>query len=148
MPVHVTVSGTRVGMTKCQREACTRLLRELPHDVEFHHGDCRGVDAEFHNLVYQIRGSVTLLHIHPPTLDKDRAFCKPEQMSTTVYDTRDYIKRNRAMVDACNVVYAFPKSRVEQKRGSGTWATIRYAKKVGKPCHVVFPCGECESSAS
>ena len=141
---HVTASGTRVGMTKSQGETCVRLLRELPPGAEFHHGDCKGVDAEFHNLVRQTVGSATLIHIHPPTLKKDRAFCESEPVSTVVYDAKDYLKRNHVMVDACNVVFAFPRSRVEQNRGSGTWAVIRYAKKTGKKCVLVFPCGDTE----
>jgi hypothetical protein len=137
---HVTVSGTRVGMTKRQLDYCASLLRELPHGTEFHHGDCKGLDAEFDCLVRERCGSDRYrIHIHPPTLSKDRAFCKSDEDYVVLHDTKDYLKRNRVMVDACHIVYAFPKSRVEQKRGSGTWAVIRYAKKIGKPCQIVFP---------
>jgi len=35
-----------------------------------------------------------------------------------------------------------PKGKVEEWRGSGTWATIRYARKVGKPVTIIYPDGE------
>lgn len=47
----------------------------------------------------------------------------------------DYLDRNREMVDGADVLIAFPKTAEEETR-SGTWATIRYARKVGVEVHL------------
>lgn len=54
--------------------------------------------------------------------------------------TSAYLVRDHAMVDMVaedGVLLAFPRTPVEQRRGSGTWATIRYARKVGVPVIMV-----------
>lgn len=42
-----------------------------------------------------------------------------------------YMKRNDALVGACDALMAFPKTNKEEKR-SGTWATIRRAQRSRK----------------
>jgi len=56
-----------------------------------------------------------------------------------VLPSEEYLVRNHDIVDAVDKMYAFPKEIEEQWRGSGTWATIRYAKKKKKSLMVSFP---------
>jgi hypothetical protein len=55
----------------------------------------------------------------------------------------DPLKRDDFMLDRAVAnngrLYAFPATQHEQRRGSGTWATIRHAKKRKMP-YGVFPC--------
>lgn len=48
-----------------------------------------------------------------------------------IYVPGGYMKRNDALVAHCDVLLAFPPTAQEQLR-SGTWATIRRARKAGK----------------
>lgn len=60
----------------------------------------------------------------------------------TVLDIKEPLDRNKDIVDACPVLIAAPSDRVEKKRGSGTWATIRYARDVAHvPIRYVWPDG-------
>lgn len=43
-----------------------------------------------------------------------------------------YMKRNDVLVAACDILLAFPRTKSEELR-SGTWATVRRARKEGKP---------------
>ena len=52
-----------------------------------------------------------------------------------------FLDRNRAMVWLASELVAFPPTRQERFRGSGTWATIRYARQAGIPVHL-FPLAE------
>lgn len=125
-------TGTRAGMTPYQR---LRLLKILEHDRnvgEFHHGDCIGADAEAHDIAWAIRDIAII--IHPPSDDKHRAF----KTNALVLVTRPYLERNHDIVDACDVLIAAPKEVIEQRR-SGTWATVRYARKIGKPVVILAP---------
>jgi hypothetical protein len=53
---------------------------------------------------------------------------------------KPYLVRNHEIVDDSQVLIAAPKEFTEQLR-SGTWATIRYARKIGRTVRIVFPDG-------
>jgi acetylornithine deacetylase/succinyl-diaminopimelate desuccinylase-like protein len=102
----------------------------------FHHGDCVGADSEAHDIAAKSGYPIV---IHPPSYNSKRAFC--EKISTAqVLSPKWYIDRNHDIVDSSEIVLAAPGESTEQLR-SGTWATIRYAKKKGKPLIIVFPDG-------
>jgi hypothetical protein len=98
------------------------------------HGDCIGADADFHAIAVALGLPVA---VHPPDNSSKRAFC---QGATLVLDPLPYLVRNHAIVDRSDRMIAAPGERKEQLR-SGTWATIRYARKQGKPLTVVWPDG-------
>ena len=66
-----------------------------------------------------------------------RAHCQGAATSAT---PAPYLDRNRAIVDACDILYATPESMAEESRG-GMWHTVRYARRVGKPVVIVWPDG-------
>ncbi len=147
--MHIGFTGSQTGMTPAQRNIVCALLfishctgvrigapRFESSGVYFHHGDCVGADAEAHDiardLMYHIVG-------HPPDDDKARAFKEFDDS----WDVKPYLTRNREMVDACDVLIATPKGLEEELR-SGTWATIRYAKKTHTNIVIIYPPGNTE----
>jgi len=131
-----TISGTRKGMSKEQQARMCDILDELPSLSYVRHGDCVGVDEKAHEIV-RSRFSRLTIHIHPPLNDKDRAFCDGD----VTYDAEAFLKRDRTMVNDSDVLLAFTDSRKERLR-SGTWTTIRHARRLGSPLVIVFPGGE------
>jgi hypothetical protein len=146
-------TGTRRGMTPPQAEAFYNYLKGVywtfPKDrIEFHHGDCAGADAQAHAHVATTYGLVTDIHIHPPISSSARAFCELRErphgkraMTLVTYPVKDYLERNHDIVDAVDLLIATPKEDQEVMR-SGTWATIRYARKKLKPVAIFLPSGE------
>jgi hypothetical protein len=120
-------------MTTVQAEAATIQL--LGADW-LHHGDCIGADAQMHSIAKRLRIKVAL---HPPINSFKRAFCQ----SDFIYSEADYLRRNHAIVTRTSRLIAAPKDFKEQLR-SGTWSTIRYALRTGKPVFIVFPDGTIE----
>lgn len=106
--------------------------------VEFHHGDCVGVDVQLCEMIRELHPK-TLIISHPPNYEKLRAYFPSDQTKKP----KDYLKRNRCIVDATDMLIAFPFEMTEQKR-SGTWATIRHAKKQGKRIGIFYPDGSKE----
>ena len=125
---HIGFTGTREGMTEHQKETLRMVLTAaaLQGDpVIIHHGDCKGADAEAHEIALAVGCEVI---IHPPRKRIMRAYC---QGAREILPPEDYLERDRCIVDSCIGMIAAPKSDKEEKR-SGTWYTVRYARKMNK----------------
>lgn len=133
MAKHVGFSGTQRGMTSAQIYAVDRLLEEDIITQIAHHGDCIGADADFHNLSV-LEGLVLIGH--PPINESKRAFCIFDE----VREPKEYIERNHDIVDEADWMIFTPETFEEVLR-SGTWSTIRYAKKKNKDGFIVWPDG-------
>lgn len=101
-----------------------------------HHGDCINSDKVFHAMCL---AHGMIIHIHPPTNPKKRAFCAGGDIE---YLPAPYLKRNRNIVAMSDVLLATPHGPEELR--SGTWATIRYAKQKGIQVYIVYPNGKVE----
>lgn len=127
-------TGTRFGMTEKQKKAFEEKIKEM-YITEFHHGDCIGADKEAHNIVRE-QCHTAKIFVHPPNNGKLRAHCKGDFTASE----KPYFVRNHEIVDACDCIIATPKENHEICR-SGTWATIRYAKKNNKKTLIIYPSG-------
>jgi len=119
----VGFTGTKDGMTESQREALTRTLVSLSA-TELHHGDCIGADAEASSIAKDLNLKIV---IHPPTNPSKRSFC----CADIILPPKPYLERNREIVKATDVLIAAPRQRHEVLR-SGTWATVRHARKLNR----------------
>ena len=124
-------TGTQIGMTHDQLMLFADIISDL-QPVQFHHGDCIGADKEAHGIVRAILPNCNIV-VHPPVKGDKRAFCNAD----VILAPREYLERNRDIVDACDILIATPKSAKEELR-SGTWATVRYAIKSHKPVKLIL----------
>lgn len=129
---HLAFTGTQRGMTPLQHVRFRNVVAGLLPD-EFHHGDCIGADAEAHDDVVRTASRV---HVHPCTINGKRAW----RVGAFLYIPLPPLDRNRVMVDDCEALIACPGAMVEELR-SGTWTTIRYARRQRKPVHIIWPDG-------
>jgi hypothetical protein len=136
----VCFTGTRRGMTAVQIVVVERLMENLQVHV-VHHGAAEGADRQMHHIA----GAYGChRELYPCTTEQAR-WAKSAAGETDVVhpeDNHGAIQRNHRMADKSGVIIATPYGFVEIPRGSGTWATIRYAWKIGKPCYVIYPTGE------
>lgn len=129
-------TGTREGMQVRQFYAVKEYVDDCMHeDGKFvgHHGDCEGADEQFHKIVRRIRGGIVL---HPPLKRNKRAFCDYDW----AFPEKEYLERDRYMVDINSMLIATPKLMKEERR-SGTWYTVRYALEHDRTVHVFWPDG-------
>ena len=132
-------TGTQVGMTFDQKITLVSILRRLKPS-EFHHGDCIGSDEEAHELVRTLNNSWglrCLIVIHPPDDDSKRALCAGDETR----EPKPYLERNHDIVADVDLLIATPKSDAEQLR-SGTWATVRHARKQSRMTCIILPNGD------
>ena len=135
----VAFTGTRQGITLEQKTTLLFFLLEKQPE-EFHHGDCVGADEQAHVI---LRGDEFLglqtpcrIIVHPPDNPRHRAYCRGD----VILPAQPYLMRNRDIVDDCDILIACPKEDQEVLR-SGTWSTVRYASKQGKPIKIILPSG-------
>ena len=61
-------------------------------------------------------------------------------MTLVVHTPKDYLERNHDIVDETDMLIATPGEEQEVQR-SGTWATIRYARKQKRTILTIYPSG-------
>jgi len=137
----VGFTGTQTGITPPQFDLLVEVLQELHEVTEAHHGDCIGADREFSVIVEALRYDGKLpsaqLHSHPPEDSKKRAFTRYQES----YPEKPFLVRNQDIVNATDLLIACPKGQHEEQR-SGTWATVRYARKQKGVIVILWPDGK------
>jgi hypothetical protein len=131
-------TATRKGLTTQQKDSLRKYLQSLPGiPHEFHHGDCVGGDAEFHDMVVDCidKANRTII-IHPPTNNSLRAYKQGDEYR----EAKSYLVRNREIVNEVLLLIGMPCDMIQQTNG-GTWYTIGYAKKVNCDCVIIWPDG-------
>lgn len=124
-------------MTPLQREEVGRLLRELAPS-EVHHGQCVGADAEVHSIALEM--AVPLIVVHPSDDEALSARLPASRAcSDIVYlEPASPLRRNKAIARLVDTLIAAPGTAEEQAR-SGTWFTIRFARRLGNVEVIVLP---------
>jgi hypothetical protein len=129
--LHIGFTGTQAGMTPWQKARLALHIRHLlglgAEQVYFHHGLCIGADAEAHAIFRELCPGGRVIG-HPPENTSKMAKFDPGDF----YEMRapkPYLDRNRDIVDETTHLIGTPKEDGPVLR-SGTWSTIRYAKKM------------------
>jgi hypothetical protein len=136
-------TGTRDGLTSFQRSLLMRLLTQITPSG-LHHGDCIGADAEAHGVCCSLQIPIS---IHPPDKETYQAHCanyRNGYMVQELFGPKPYLARNHDIVDKCDYLIACVKGP-EELVGSGTWATIRYARTHDVPVFIFYPDGLVDS---
>lgn len=132
--ISIGFTGSRKGMNQFQIDAVSARISHwiaLHGPVTFRHGDSLKADAQAHDMAF-LMGCQTASH--PSTLDKHRAFCA----ANCVREPREPLLRNQDIVSESLELIACPSTRYEIRR-SGTWSTIRYARRIGRPIYLIYP---------
>lgn len=134
----VGFTGTQIGMTSAQRERVLELLAQKLAGLDaVVHGDCVGADEDFDRLARQL---LIPRIVRPSNIEGKRAFCDGwGPPSATVHPPEHPLVRNAKIVEESNEMIATPKGPEIVR--SGTWATVRLAKKADKQVTIVMPDG-------
>lgn len=142
--IHIGFTGSQYGMSLPTKKKLVSVLCDIKQAAIFssaptcfHHGDCIGSDAVASGIAsyYQY-----LVHAHPQFNEKKRAF---SQYNDVIHAPKEPLDRNQEIVDVSRIMIATPHTMNEVIR-SGTWATIRYARKLDRELCIIFPDGSYE----
>jgi len=129
--IKIGFTGTRHGMSLEQKKEFEKIIKSKKCE-EFHHGMCVGSDEQAHQIVKEMKIKIVG---HPPTFKKFMAACDCD-VNKKPYE---YLKRNKNIVNDTNILVATPDCK--EKTRSGTWSTIRYARKQGKRIYIIHKNG-------
>jgi hypothetical protein len=135
--VNLLITGTVDGWTSAQCAYVTEFLKNQRPRVL--HGAARGVDSECHDIA---RWFALPIWVHPGSVKSNLANLDMTSPLCCVEPPAPPLVRNMTMVNRAHLVIAVP--RGEEQLRSGTWATIRYARKQGKHLVIVYPSGRVE----
>jgi len=127
----IGVTATRKGLTGHQIQTTWQLL-VWNEPEELIHGGCINGDEQLAKMASEL-GIWT--HELPGNMSKLRT----QFVSDETHHPQNNLKRNRQIVRIATHMLACPSGHKEIMRGSGTWATIRYALELEKPLVVIWP---------
>ena len=125
-------TGSRTGLTFEQKTQIALEVRMF-NPILGIHGDCIGSDYDFDCILRDLEIN---RKARPCNLRNQRAFCEVQES----VKPKDPLVRNRDIVNESDIMFAAPNSKEEITR-SGTWSTIRYAKKIKKNLIIFYPDG-------
>ena len=135
--LHIGFTGTRHAkyIIADRIKKLKEVLQELFKDNNsrfLHHGGCYGGDVNAH-IIGKYLGYKIIRH--PPLIKKYMAINIHliEQNGDRDMSPAAYLERNKHIVNSVSLLIAMPKDISKLEIRSGTWATIRYAKKKKTP---------------
>lgn len=129
-------TGTQEGTTPEQTLKLIEILSYFKNkDINFHHGCCIGADKVAYILAYSYG---YIIHFHPP-INKSKAFEFIAQENDIIHPDKEYLDRNQDIA-LSQLLIATPSTPLEKIR-SGTWVTVRYARKNKRHIIVINPDG-------
>jgi hypothetical protein len=134
-------TGTRKGMTPQQHKALRRLVLPPGEISMFVHGGAPGADSQAHAIFAQTGRPIL---VRPASMEQYR-YWRKDVHTSIVYQPRAPLERNSDIVNQVEMLFACPETKLEELR-SGTWATVRRAKRKGIRVIFIYPSGQVESS--
>ena len=127
-------TGTRSGMSSKQKEEVAKLLDS--HDMintTVLHGGCIGADIDFHELCEGMTREV--YPGHSANAPNDLKYRGEYKDADVIHSSQTHFKRNRDIVDRCDILIATPYNDDSSK--GGTWYTIKYAQILNKQVIII-----------
>ena len=132
----VSLTGTRRGLQPEQKRALKWLLKKM-NAFSFHHGDCVGADVEAAALAHALGMKI---YRYPSDLN----ISGDSPYGLLAQGPKSPLTRNMDIVNKGDCLVACPRTMSEELR-SGTWTTVRYARKQGRLVWIVWPDGSLTS---
>jgi hypothetical protein len=134
--VKIGFTGNRKGLTPIQEEGIKAILDNYDNII-VSHGDCIGSDTDFHNLCMNyknanIHKNITIC-IFPPNNPTLRAF----NAGDLLMKEEPYLTRNENIIKNSSILIACPIDKNCEELRSGTWSTIRKARKYNLTIHLL-----------
>lgn len=132
----VGFTGSQYGLSLPQYRSLEQYLYGLAPMDEFHHGDCIKADEMAHDLARY--AGAREIHAHPCEIEEKRAHCAAD----VVHPVKHHKVRNRDIARGGeDLLIACPRGPEASLPYSGTWQTVRLARRLRRKIVVIWPDG-------
>ena len=147
--IEVAFTGSRKGLSIRQKFSTNMILDCFFHnydEITFYHGDCVGSDADFHDNILSLcflynnymninEKRIKVVLFPALTAEENRAHCVNDKrvfrfLTVVEKNPKKPLDRNKDIIFIPKFLIACP-NKSETLR-SGTWATVRKARELGK----------------
>lgn len=147
--MNIGFTGNQLGMSRRQMKVFKTIMMNLLMNVRtFQHGGCIGSDKQAHDIIFEIRNNISInltyplsenvkIIVRPSNNLAKRADCVLDA-GDELLDEKPPLERDMDIAKNCDILFVTPRTLREERR-SGTWATVRYARKLGKMVVVLDP---------
>ena len=139
----IGVTGTREQLSAAAIRRLWRTVQTFGFQLdaleitgELHHGDCSGAD-NVANVMATILQWRRVSHPCTGTAAAWRAHCDVDKEMPA----KEPLDRNQDIVNVVDELIALPQLTEERSPRSGTWATIRMARRRGIPITIIYQDG-------
>lgn len=145
--VSLGITGSRVPLADAQKHSLGIMITAIMRITglkAIHHGCATGTDETSHGIALTIPGADIYGHpgygnnkSQPHLMD-----LRPEEF-TLLYPAKPYRERNKDIVTYSRLILAcplYPENDTRSAR-SGTWQTVRLARRTQKPVILIIPNG-------
>lgn len=153
---HLGTTGSRYGLPDAQHFGFTNAIMVIASvwfsalgkqnsTFHLHHGCATGADSAAHYSVRLLTN--TVIHGHPGVNHRgEAAYRMPYTEYNIMHPEKPYLARNADIVSFANALVAAPQYEETHPKSahSGTWQTIRLARKASIPILIVWPDGRTE----
>lgn len=126
--IRIGFTENRHGLRVDQINSIISILDKYDNII-VSHGDCVGSDTDFHKLCISYKlnhvEKILKINIYPPNNSSLRAFNKGD----IIMEEKPYLERNINIIKNADILIACPVDKNNEELRSGTWSTIRQAKK-------------------
>lgn len=130
--IKIGFTGNREGLNEDQTAKILELLSQYTnYIIHIYHGDCLGADTDFHKLCVDFKNNNTtemVITIMPPDKNVMRGFNNGD----ILMKPKPYLERNNDIVINSDIIIGCPLDKNNEILRSGTWSTIRKARKMNK----------------
>lgn len=134
--VYIGVTGTRNGMTEKQKQWWHKFVYSFAEPQMLVCGCAIGADTDAAVKANEAEWRI----VGHPSDNESQTSEVATMLCDILRPRKPPLDRNRDIVDGCFMLVAFPAGTAEEQR-SGTWATVRYARKVKRNITICWPDG-------
>lgn len=131
-----SITGISDELTYRQYTFVAKIIKQLTDVDELTTGAAYGVDSvAYYSGVMQHPNIVHRVCYPHGLWFNEKLLADAKQWGHVVEKYRSYMLRNDGLIKYADTLIAFPRSAIEERR-SGTWATVRRARKAGIPVEI------------
>lgn len=127
-------------VSKERRQELVKVVSSMIDDITLVvHGGALGMDEYFNMIAWHNQHPIKIRHgLHKISYPiRNLKGDGVRRVNVIEVEPKPYLQRNKDIVHECDILIAVPVDPLVEEKRSGTWTTIRYARKLNKQIIII-----------